>query len=865
MNEKKNSPPFVPLRFFRWFCQPELRESIEGDLTELYKERVREQGALKADLRFCLDVILLFRPGILRTMNRNHSNTSGMLKNYFKIGWRNLMKDKAFSFINISGLTLGITVCLMIYLHVINEFSVDRFHARGKDIYRVMRGFPSDGKITNVPFLSGLYAPALLSDFNDEILQAVRVKPVEGLVTIGTQSFREKKIAGVDSDFFSLFSFKLLRGSESNVLKYPESAVLTESTAKKYFGSLDNAMGQIIELDRSHQLKVTGIMQNVFNSHLEFDIVVPISTYKNEGSMNYWMSNAIYTYVLLAPQVSRAHLEGHLVQFLDKHMGADFKKSGFYWTLLLMPLEDVYFSTGPDQAKHGDKTMVYIFLSIAALILLIACINFMNLSTIRGANRSKEVGLRKVMGAFRSNLVWQFIGESVLITSISCVLSLGLLGLCMPWYNELLGYTLAVSWSALSLYVFLICVVIIVGFLAGCYPAFYLSAFPAVQALKSKFKLGRGAIFRQALVVVQFSISVFLILGTVTITKQMSYVKSKELGYDKEQTIMIPIDNEDIYKNRIQFKNLLLKQANIQSVSVMSGEPGGFFDGHIFEAEGHSEKKDARTEFADFDYVKTLGLKIVAGRDFLPGSATDSAEAVLINRTAAAKFGWTPEQALDKWIKNTMRDNARRRVIGVVEDFNFQSLEATIEPLVISPSEDWRMILIKTTGNLPAVINSIQAAYTKIVPAYPLEYTLLDQQYERLYRNNLRQQKVVSIFASLAIFVACLGLFGLASFTTKRRFREIGIRKVLGSSVQSIVVLLSKDLLKPVFIAIFIALPIGYSAMNTWLQNFAYQTKVNWWVFALSALIILCIALITVCYQTIKSATANPVESLGSE
>jgi putative ABC transport system permease protein len=310
----------------------------------------------------------------------------------------------------------------------------------------------------------------------------------------------------------------------------------------------------------------------------------------------------------------------------------------------------------------------------------------------------------------------------------------------------------------------------------------------------------------------------------------------------------------------------LQKQANVQSVSVMSGEPGGFFDGHKFEVEDQTEKWDARTEFTDFDYVKTLALKIVAGRDFLPGSATDSAEAVLINRTAATKLGWTPEQALDKWIKNTVRDKERRRIIGVVEDFNFQSLETTIEPLVISPSEDWRMILIKTTpGNLPTVINSVQEAYTKVAPAYPFEYGLLDQQFDRLYKNNLRQQTVLTIFANLAIFVACFGLFGLASFATKKRFKEIGVRKVLGSSVKSIVVLLSKDLLKPVFIAILIALPLGYFVMNTWLQNFAYKTKLDWWVFILSALITFFIALSTVCYQAIKSATANPVESLRSE
>jgi putative ABC transport system permease protein len=835
---------------------------------EVYQGWVEERGKRKADIRFIIEVLLLFRPGIIRSANEyNNVNNYTMIKSYFKIGWRNLMKDKVFSFINISGLTLGITVCLMIFLFVSNEFNVDRSHAQGKDIYRVMRGFPNDGKTTSVPYLSGLYAPALLNDFNGDVLQAVRVKPTDGLLTFGLQSFHETKILGVDSGFFSLFSFQLLRGNANDVLKYPESVVLTEATAKKYFGSIDNAMDQVIVLDQRVQLKVTGIAADVSNSHLEFNVIVPVSNYKDEESMNYWISNALYTYVLLAPHVTPAQLEDRFVQFIDKYMGADLKKFGFHWNLTLMPLKDVYFTPGFDGAKHGDKTMVYIFLSIATLILLIGCINFINLSTVRGSERSKEVGLRKVMGAFRSNLIWQFIGESALIAIISCMLSIGLLVVSLPWYNELLGHALTISWNTFSVYLFLLGVVVIVGFLAGSYPAFFLSAFSPVQALKGKLRFGSGgSVFRQALVVVQFSISVFLILGTVIITKQMGYVKNKELGYDKEQTVIVPIDNEDIYKNRRQFKSLLQEEANVQSVSIMSGEPGGFFDGHKFEVEGLAEKWGARTEFADFDYVKTLGLKIIAGRDFSPGSASDSAEAVLINRTAATKLGWTPDQAVDKWIKNTIRDNARRRVIGVVEDFNFQSLKTNIEPLVISPSEDWRTILIKTTpGDLPAIINSIRDAYTKVAPAYPLEYFFLDDQFDQLYKNNLRQQTVLTIFANVAIFVACLGLFGLASFTTKKRFKEIGVRKVLGSSVPSIVVLLSKDLLKPVVIAIFIALPIGYYAMNTWLQDFAYKTKLDWWVFVLASLITFYIALITVCYQAIKSATANPVESLRSE
>ena len=792
-----------------------------------------------------------------------------MLKNYFKIAWRNLVKNKVFSLINILGLTIGITVCMMIFLFIMNEFSVDNFHQKGKNIYRVMRRFKNDGKESSVSYLSGPYAPALLNDFKGEIKQAVRVNPTDKLVTIGNKSFHEKKVYDVDPDFFGLFSFPLMKGNASNVLLNPNSVVLTETTAKKYFGSVSNALGKVITLDKNLQLKVTGIAKDVpSNSHLDFDLIVPLSNYKDRSWMNVWINNGLFTYVLLDPHVTSAQVESHFAQFMDKYMGSDMKKFGYHFTLSLTPLKDIYFENASfDNVKHGDKTVVYIFLSIAVLILLIACINFMNLSTIRAVERSKEVGLRKVLGAMRNNLVWQFIGESVLLTAISCFLSVGLLLLLMPWYNQLLGYSLTVSLNRLPLWLFFAAIIIVVGFLAGSYPAFFLSAFSPVQALKGKLRLGKGgSAFRQVLVVVQFSISVFLIIGTIIIMNQMSYVKNKQLGYNKEQTIIVPLDNDDIYNNLKVFKNDLQNNSSIASVSMMSGEPGGYFDGQMFDVEGHNEKWMARSEFADFEYVKTLGLKIIAGRDFSPQYATDTTDAVLINRTAAAKLGWAPDAAIGKWIQNTVRDNVKRRIIGVVEDFNFLSLKENMDALVISPTEDRRVALIKIKpGNIQAGISAIKREYNSVAPAYPLEYRFLDQQFDELYKNDLRQQTILSVFAGLAIFVACLGLFGLASFTATKRIKEIGVRKVLGSSVQGIVILLSKDLLKPVVIATCIALPVGYYAMNKWLHNFAYKTTLHWWIFVLAALITFGIALLTVSFQAIKAASANPVKSLRTE
>ncbi|MFT3705381.1 MAG: ABC transporter permease [Agriterribacter sp.] len=790
-----------------------------------------------------------------------------MLKNYFKIAWRNLMKNKVFSLINVLGLTIGITVCMMIFLFIMNEFSFDRFHKNGDRIYEVMRIY--DSTKPSVPWLSGPYAPALLNDFPNEIKRAVRVMPSNYLVTYGAKAFNEKKVYRADPDFFQLFSFPLVKGNPATALQDPNSIVISETAAKKYFGNED-PIGKVLELDKKDQLKVTGVVKDVpSNSHLDFDMVRSIADLNNAEFFKKWINNNNFTYVLLDEHADKAKLQQRFPEFMNKYMGNDMTKYGMHFSISLTPLRDIYLqeSSSFATAKHGDKKVVYIFLSIAVLILLIACINFMNLSTIRAVERSKEVGLRKVMGALRNQLVWQFIGESVLLTGISCVLSLGLLQVLMPVYSNLLGYTLSVTWGSINIYIFLLGIILIVGFLAGSYPAFFLSAFSPIQALKGKLKLGKGgSFFRQALVVVQFSITVLLIVSTIVIMSQMDYIRKKELGYNKEHTIVIPIDNGDFYDHMSAFKNELRTKNSIQSVAMMSGEPGGFFDGQTFEVEGKQEVMKSRTEFADFEFVQTLGLKIIAGRDFSPLHATDTAEAMLINRTAAMQFGFTPEQAIGKWIKNTVRDTIRRRIIGVIEDFNFLSLKENMDALVISPSEDRRVALVKfKSDNIPAVLQMVKEAYSNVAPAYPLEYTFLDQKFDTLYKKDVRQQTVLSIFSGLAIFIACLGLFGLASFAAAKRTKEIGVRKVLGSSTRNIVMLLSTDLLKPVLIAACIALPAGYYIMTNWLQNFAYRTPLHWWIFVLAAVITFGIALFTVGVKALKAAGANPVKSLRTE
>lgn len=792
-----------------------------------------------------------------------------MIKNYFTIAWRNLVKSKVFSIINVLGLTIGITVCMMIFLFISHEMSFDNFHKQGANTYRVMRNVTNDNKEVGVGWLSGLYGPALFNDFKGQITRMVRVRPDDDLVTIDNRSFHEKKIIWADSNFFSLFSFPLLLGDTATALKDLGSVVLSETVAKKYFGAAGIAMGKTIQVDKDKRYRVTAVMKDVpTNSHLDFELIFPLENRKGDGIMTGWVNNGLYTYVQLAPTTTQAQMEKQLPAFMEKYMGATMRKFGFRFALSLVPLQKVYFDKAAfDGVRHGDKSVVYVFLSIAALILLIGCINFINLSTVRAAERSKEVGLRKVLGALRGQIIRQFIGESILVTVIACSLSLGLLSLVMPLYNQVLGYSLQLTDHFGALLAFCGGIIMVVGVLAGSYPAFFLSNFTPFEALKGKLRLGRGAAsFRQGLVVVQFGISVFLIFGTLMVTKQMDFIKNKQLGYDKEQTVMIPIDNNDIYQHLQSFRLALQNTAGVASFSAMSGAPGGFHDIHTFDVEGHTEKVPARTEFSDFELVQTLGLKIIAGRNFSAQYPTDTTNAVLINRTAAARLGWTPDQAIGKWIQNTVRDDKKRYVVGVIEDYNFLSLKEEMAPLVISPAFDRRVILVKIKpGGLDPAIGAIKKEYAKAAPGYPLEYTFLDQQFGEMYRNNLRQQAILTVFAGLAIFVACLGLFGLASFTAAKRVKEIGVRKVLGSSVENIVVLLSRDLLKPVLIATAIAIPIGYWVMKSWLQNFAYRTTINAWVFGLAALATFVIALLTVSFKAVSAARANPSKSLRSE
>lgn len=794
-----------------------------------------------------------------------------MIKNYLLSAIKNFKKHKLFSFINMLGLTTGITCCLMIFLFILNEFSVDDFHKKGKDIYRVMRTGNMNGEKREIPYVAATYGPALVNDFPDAIKASVRVMHDNNLVSYKDISFNEKDMLLTDNNFFAVFDFHLLKGNPATVLKDPNSIVLTASSAKKYFGDED-PIGKVLQWNKMQQMKVTGIAEDVpSNSHLQFDMVVPLELLRplQPEWFKQWPNNTMFTYVQLNSAVDPKQLESRLPGFMDKYLGSYYAQSGHKMGLILKPLKDIYFAVDAfDNVKHGDKKMVYIFMSVAILILLIACINFINLATAKAADRSKEVGLRKVMGAVQKELLVQFIMESVLFAALASILSIGLLQFLMPAYTQLLGYALPSYWTNPLFYVFILGVIVIVGLLAGSYPALVLSSFKPIESLKGKLKTGKGgAFFRKALVVFQFGISVILIVSVVVIIEQMNYVRNTNPGYNKEQTMIVRFDNLDISKKRVQFKNELLTNPAVQQVSLMSGEPGGFHDSYSFETQANPDEKFLfNTEFTDFDFIKTLGLKLIAGRDFSQSYGTDSAQAVIINRSAAVKLGYTPEQAIGKWVRNISRDSLRRSIVGVVEDYHFFSFKTAISPLVISPGNDKRLALIRLkSNNMQSTVIDIKKIYTAAAPDYPFEYSFLDDQFDKLYRREANQEFVLSAFSIIAIIVACLGLFGLASYSALKRTKEVGVRKVLGSSVKNILLLLSKDLLKPVLLGTLIAFPVGYYAMNLWLQSFAYRINMGPGVFILAGIIALLIAGITVSVQTIKAALANPVKSLRTE
>jgi len=798
-----------------------------------------------------------------------------MIKNYFKTAFRNLWKNKAASFINIFGLTIGLTCCLLIGLYISHELSYDDFQVNGNRIARVIMEYKFDGgsEMKKGNFTSVRVAPVFKRTF-PEVKDAVKMTMYQEVVQYKDKLLNEKSFMFADPSFFNIFSFKLLKGSAANALSAPHKVVLTQSTAKRYFADED-PIGKALKLEADTALyQVTGIIQDCpSNSQIKFDFLASFSSLGlgAEDEKTYWDANYT-TYLLLKDKNSIASLQPKITPFMKKEMAGQ----GATVDFLLEPFTRIHLYSEYDGFEPNNSiTYIYILEAVALMILVIACFTYVNLNTARSMERAKEVGVRKVIGAGNRQLFWQFIGESILLCTLATVLSLFAASLLLPFFNQLAEKQLeAAVLFSLPFIGAAILLILLVSLLAGSYPALILSNFQPVKVLKGAFKnTGSGQWVRKALIVFQFSISVVLIISTFIIQNQLSYIQNKKLGYNRDRVLVLPMDRK-MLDNISTIKQEFKTSSNVMSVSRCVSTPvsigGGYNMRNAIMPE--SQQIAVTANPIDEDYVKTTGLQIVAGADMSQQDIKDVSNAdrkqnvyhFLINESAAKELGWTPEQAVDK---RMYLDASRPGFVrGVVKDFNFESLHNPIKPLVLFPEIRGRSLLVKLKGgNIPQTISFLESKWKMLVPYRPFEYHFMDEDFNKLYSSEIRLGKVLDIFAGIAIALACLGLLGLSSYSAKQRIKEIGVRKVLGASVGNIAALLSADFVKLVLVAIVVSSPLAWYAMDKWLRGFAYRINISWWIFVLAGLVAVTIAIITVSFQAIKAAVMNPVKSLRTE
>lgn len=811
-----------------------------------------------------------------------------MWKNHFTLALRNLLRSKTFSAINILGLAIGMATCLIILLFVKSELGYDGFHENADRIVRVVFRGSVQGEEMNEAHVMPPVAEALLADY-PEVENATRIRLMGyPKITYGDKTFRNNSAAFVDSSFFRVFTFPLIEGNSTAVLNEPNTVVLSASTAKKFFGEEDPLGRELLMYDGSTSVKVTGIMTDMpANSHFQFDVLVSMSTFPESRNPS-WMVSEFYTYLLLQPGSNYKSLEEKLPLVTEKYMGPQlqeamgisynqFRQAGNSIGLFLQPLKSIHLHSNMrgELGSGGDIRYVYIFGAVALFMLLIACINFMNLSTAGASKRAKEVGVRKVMGSARGQLVGQFLTESVLLSLMAVGIALVLVRLALPAFNTFSGKNIDLSYLA-NLWTLpsLLMLGVVVGILAGIYPAFFLSSYKAISVLKGSSlttsgERGKSGIsLRSSLVVFQFSVSVVLIVATLVVYRQLGYIQNKNLGYEKDQVLILP-EAWQLGDKAEAFRQQLLQDAGIKYISTSGYLPSGPSHNNNFfvfpDDDVSSQIKTLRYEVDD-QYIPTLGLELVEGRNFSEEHGTDDVS-IILNETAVKALGWT-NNALGKTLTRANAEGERTnfRVIGVVRDFHFRSLHEHISPLVMTKGTSSGAIIAKVeTADVGALVDRIEKHWKGLADDEPFEYSFLDDRFYQTYSAERRMGYIFSFFALLTIFVACMGLFGLATFTTKQRKKEIGIRKVLGAEVSHIVVMLSWGFLKLVLASVVIAFPLAGWLMEKWLESFAYRVDFSWWIYVGTGLLIGLVAFLTVGYEAIKAAWTNPVKTLRSE
>jgi putative ABC transport system permease protein len=794
-----------------------------------------------------------------------------MLKNHFKIALRNLWRHRGFSFINITGLSVGITACFFIFMYVAFELSYDKFHTKADRIYRVVTDIKTPSETINTDVTSWAFAPNLKTDF-PEIEAFTRVSGGSFLVRKGEVKFQEEKSLFADSTFFKVFDFKLLKGNAKTALSAQASIIFSQTAAKKYFGDADPVGQTVLITGDAIPALVTGVMQDMpVNSQIQADMLISMTTLTqkfNKGLDDQWGNYGATSYLLLKPGVDANVLQSKFPAFINKRNGEESRQRQMFATLLLEPLKDIYLHSKRGGQEVGSISNVYIFSIVAVFILLIACINFINLTTARSVERAKEVGIRKVVGAAKGELAGQFIGESVVLCLIAFVITILLSILFLPLFNQLSGKVISTgvfsNWFNILI---LFGISVAIGFLAGIYPAMVLTSFKPVLVLKGRFSTGtKGNLLRKSLVVAQFSISIALIIGTIIVYNQMDFMRNRDLGFSKDQMLVM---NSDGDAGKDALEQAVRAIPGVKSVAQSSAVPGGGNSGAYSEIEnkkGDLQIANLAVYFVDFDYLNQYKIKMVAGRGFSRDfMTTDTSQAMIMNEEAVKLFGYSsPQEAIGKRFKQWGREG---KIIGVMKDFHYRSLQEKIAPLTMRVElKGLNLVSVKVDAkNLPATLAAIESKWKEIIPTKPFSYYFLDEFFDRQYRAEQRFGNLFFNFAILAIAISCLGLLGLASYSTYQRTREIGIRKVLGASTPGIVNMLSIDFMKLVGISFIIATPVGWYFMHKWLQDFAYRIDIQWWVFAAAGILAMIVALTTISFQAIKAAITNPVKSLRSE
>ncbi|MFC1725612.1 ABC transporter permease [candidate division KSB1 bacterium] len=859
MNNKEKKYPKIATWFLSNFIPGHDQRFLIGDLKEIYISKAEEKGKVYARIWYWY-----FLVSSIPYFGKNSIFWRfTMFKNYLKTAFRNMKRQKVFSLINISGLAIGMACSILILFWVQDELSYDKFHINIDRIYRIVDGIPVGKKVDMSALTAPPVAPALTQDY-PEILEYTRFSDgINTLVKYGDKAFYETLYTNADPGIFKIFSFFMLKGDPETALSDPYSVVLTEKTAEKYFGEED-PLGKTLNINNEFNVTVTGVVKNLpQNSTIQFDFISPFTkTFFDERQLNNWDANFHYAFVLLKKGVSAENLDNKISNYLIEHDPEQTDTIDLQWfgdTHLYSQLEHEFDGL-------GDIKYVYIFSVLAVFVLLIACINFVNLTTAKSGSRSKEIGVRKVVGADKKDLRGQFFSETIIMTFIGLTAALILVWILLPFFNELSGKQIdPVSMNLFKLLGLFASIALLTGIISGIYPSLYLSSFQPVKALKGNFTTGKGGkVFRKILVVFQFLLSIILIICTITVSKQLNFINNFDLGYNKDHIVEMRITG-DMNQNFLSFKNELLSNPVIKNVTramAMPNNIGSSPGSPEYEGKEEGDNWYIRADFADFDYFETFGMEIIQGRSFTKEHLTSDYMAYIVNEEAVKRMGMT-----DPIGKRFSFWGDEGQIIGVVKNFHFRPVHYKIEPIVYRLMEPWyRRIIVKINQtNISHSLSFIEDTWKKHFTKYPFIYSFFDKRFEAMYKAENNMGKLISYASILAIFIACLGLFGLAAFMTEQRTKEIGIRKVLGSTLVGVVYLLTKDFTKLVLLGNLVAWPIAWFAMRKWLQSFAYSIELSIYIFISAGFIALFIAFLTVSYQSLKAALSNTVDALKYE